>query len=377
MNILMINYEFPPVGGGGANANRYLLKEFAKRKDLKIDLVTSSDTCRDYIYDFSENIKIHRLDVRKKKVHYWSQREVLEFLYRSSRYVNQLVKKESYDLSHAFFGFPSGYTTYMHRNEIPYIVSLRGSDVPGFNKRFLLQYVLLRPLLKRIWKGAASIIANSMELKALALETAPDVPVNIIYNGIDADEFKPVQREERDRITILCIARLIPRKGIDYLIRALPAVIREHKEIRLVIVGEGNSEAELKAMTTELKVAEHTDFKGYVGHDDLPALYGNADIFVLPSLWEGMSNTLLEAMASGLPVVVTDTGGTRELVRDNGIIIPKEDPQAISEAILKLIDNQGLRIGMGKRSREISLEFSWGKAAKQYLDYYEKCKRIV
>lgn len=379
MNILMINYEFPPIGGGGANANKYLLREFAKNKELRIDLVTSSESSHDYIDNFSDNITIHRLNVRKKRIHYWTQREVLEFLYRSSRYVNQLLKKKSYHLSHAFFGFPSGYISYYHRDEIPYIISLRGSDVPGFNLRFSLQYVFLKPLFRRIWGSAASVIANSDELRGLALKTTPGLAIDIIYNGIDTDEFRPAEGEKIGPFTILCVSRLIQRKGVDYLIRALPAIINRHKDVRLVIAGEGKMETELKELASGLGIADNIVFRGYVRHDDLPALYRDADVFILPSLWEGMSNTLLEAIASGLPVVVTETGGTAELVKDigigrgNGIVIPKEDSRAISEAVLRLLDSKELRTEMGARSRETALEFSWEEVAEQYLKIYKEC----
>lgn len=377
LNLLMINYEFPPIGGGGANANRYLLKEFSKNKKLKIDLVTSSETANYYTEIFSDNITIHRLNVGKKRLHYWTEMEIVRFLYRSSGYVNSLIKEKRYHLSHSFFAFPSGYISYRHRKEVPYIVSLRGSDVPGFNKRFSLQYLFLAPLFKRIWNGAEAVIANSRELKALALNTAPELSVGVIYNGIDTDEFAPLDRSNRSGLTVLCVARLIQRKGIDHLIRAFPAVVKAAPNARLVIAGEGNMEAELKGLASELGIADRIVFRGYVRHDDLPELYRDADVFVLPSLWEGMSNTLLEAISAGLPVVVTDTGGTAELIRDNGMVVPKEDSEAISEAVIRLLGDNGLRDGMGSRSREIALEFSWQKVAEQYMVYYEKCARKV
>lgn len=395
MNILMINYEFPPIGGGGGNANLYILREFAKERELDIDLVTSSESSRDYVERFSENITIHRLNVNKKELQYWTQAEVLRFLHRSSGYVKRLLKGKKYHISHAFFGFPSGFITYRHREEIPYIVSLRGSDVPGFNVRFSFQYMFLTPLFKRIWRRAGAVIANSEELRSLALKTTPEIPIEVIYNGIDIEEFRPAApsplagegRGEGRAFTILCVARLIPRKGIDYLIRALPVISKAHPDVRLVIVGEGNMEQELKKLASELDVKERVDFRGYVRHDELPGIYREADIFVLPSLWEGMSNTLLEAIASGLPVVVTETGGTAELVKDigtgtgkgrgigrgNGIIIPKEDSRAISEAVLRVLDSKELRMGMGARSRETAMEFSWGSVARQYMSYYERC----
>jgi len=372
MKLLFINYEFPPIGGGGANANYYILKEFARNGSLHVDLITSSDKSSDYIHEFSENISIHRLNVGKKSFHYWTQKEVLTFIFRALPYIKALLKKQDYDLCHTFFGFPSGYISYRFRKKIPYIVSLRGSDVPGFNKRFFIQYLFLTPLFKKIWKSADKVIANSEELRILAKKTTPVLPIEVIYNGIDIEEFCPAVNKESQQFKILCVSRLIGRKCIDYLLRALPAVTGVHPHVYLDIVGEGNMEEELKNLSKDLKLQDKVSFKGYVSHEELPELYRNSDLFILPSLWEGMSNTLLEALSSGLPVIVTDTGGTAELVSDNGIVIPKQDSNAISGAILKLISDSQLRVQMGRKSREIACSYSWENVARQYLNIYKK-----
>lgn len=371
MNLLIINYEFPPIGGGGGNANYYILKELAKNKDIKIDLVTSSERQKTYIDSFSHNITIHRLNVRKKRLHYWTEREILEFLYKSSKYVKNLLKRKSFDLCHSFFGFPSGYIAYQIKNKMPYILSLRGSDVPGFNKRFSVHNIFLTPLYKRIWKGAKVVTANSEALKHLAHKTMPSSAVEVIPNGIDTSQFKPHKKKKSFHV-ILIVSRLISRKCIDYLLRAMPSIISRFPNTKLIIAGEGNDEDNLKQLANELGLSESINFMGYVKHDDLPSLYGASDIFILPSLWEGMSNTLLEAIASGLPVVVTDTGGTAELVKDNGLTIPKEDSIAISDAILLLLENSEECNNMGRKSREIALGFSWEKVAERYFELYRE-----
>ncbi|MBE9503576.1 MAG: glycosyltransferase family 4 protein [Proteobacteria bacterium] len=368
----MINYEFPPIGGGGGNANFYILREFAEKRDVRVNLVTSSETKSTYIHQFSENITVHRLNVRKKRLHYWTELEVLAFLYKSSSYVHNLMKKESFDLCHSFFGFPSGYIAYRGRKQMPYIVSLRGSDVPGFNPRFSLQYLFLSPLFKKIWTEAKAVIVNSRELQNLAYKTAPLLPIDVIYNGIDIDEFKPDEKKQKKHPTILTVTRLISRKCIDFLLKAMPSIISHIPDIKLIIAGEGNMENDLRRLADDLGIGNQVEFRGYVKHELLPALYREADVFVLPSLWEGMSNTVLEAMASGLPVIVTETGGTAELVRDNGIIIPKQNSNAISETIITLFAKPDKLKEMGARSRTIAMDFSWAKVAGKYMEIYEE-----
>ncbi|PLX84056.1 MAG: glycosyltransferase family 4 protein, partial [Desulfuromonas sp.] len=191
MRVLFLNYEFPPIGGGGANANAYLFRAFAKSPKLQIDCVTSTMAARDEQVKLADNITLYRLVVGKEQLHYWTQREVLTWLWRADHFVAKLLKQRRYDLCHAFFGFPAGAVAWRRRDDFPYLVSLRGSDVPGFNPRFGLQYLLLKPLFRRIWRGAKSVVANSDGLKLLANRFMPELPISVIPNGIDTTEFTP------------------------------------------------------------------------------------------------------------------------------------------------------------------------------------------
>ena len=371
MNILMLNYEYPPLGGGASNATYYLLKEFSQIDDnITINLITSSATNEFEEEKLNDKIHIYKLPVGKKGLHYWTQKEIISYSRQAYRYSKNLKKQTKYDLIHAFFGIPCGAIAYPFRKEIPYIVSLRGSDVPGFNERFSFQYIFLKPIIRRVWRNAAAVIANSQGLKELALKTDRNVKTDIIYNGVNVEDFSPRDNRENGEIVLLTVARLIKRKGIDDLIRAVPAIVKAHKNIKLRIIGEGNMENELKALAQKLEVAKYIEFLGYVPHDEIATYYSSSDIFVLPSKNEGMSNTVLEAMASGLPIITTDTGGTRELMDDNGIIIPSEEPDAIANAVLRVIKDPKIRENMGARSREIAESMSWKNVAEEYHKIY-------
>ena len=101
----MLNYEFPPLGGGAANACQYILRELAKR-DIEVDLVTSSAMNRFETENFSTNITIYKLAVGKKNIHYWTQREILTYSWKARRFAKKLIKEKRYDLCHTFFGIP-------------------------------------------------------------------------------------------------------------------------------------------------------------------------------------------------------------------------------------------------------------------------------
>ena len=375
MKILMLNYEFPPLGGGAANACKYILKEMS-RKGIEVDLVTSSSN-KFEIEKISESVNVYRLAVGKENIHYWTQREILSYSWKAKRFVRGLIGEKRYDLCHAFFGIPCGAIAYLYRKQLPYIVSLRGSDVPGFNQRFSFQYIFLKPIIRRIWENAKAVIANSDGLRKLAQKTYRNCAVDIIYNGIDIEQFKPA-RGNNNKLRLLCVSRLIERKGIDYLLRSISLIKEEFSNIfELWIVGEGNLEQQLKRLSRQLGIVDVISFKGYIEHDRLPDIYAISDIFILPSLNEGMSNTVLEAMASGLPIVTTDTGGAKELIDGNGIIIPTNDVKGITGALSKLIKKTSLRKQMGIKSRELASKFSWSAVAEDYMSLYEKCLKNI
>ncbi len=362
----MLNYEYPPLGGGAGNANHYLLREFAKQAGVTIDLVTSS-VAKSNIERFSEDITIHYLDIGKKgNAHYQTNKDLLSYSYRAYFYAKKLTRNHRFDLVHAFFGIPCGYLA--RKLKLPYIVSLRGSDVPFYNKRFeRLDKLFFQRMSRNIWKHARFVVTNSEGLKQLALKTSPLEKIDVIWNGVDTDAFTPPpKRTTGKKISAVSTGRLIQRKGYQHLIRALEGM----NDWDLVLIGDGNMTDELKNLANHLRV--DVRFVGKKNRDDVISYLRQADIFVLPSSNEGMSNSLLEAISCGLPVIVTDVGGSRELVKGNGYIVEKENPAALKTALQNYVKNRELLTLHGKASREIALSLSWRNASRQYLDLYNK-----
>ncbi len=364
-NILMLNYEFPPLGGGAGNANYYLLKELSRYPDLHIDLITSSaDIFR--IEKFSNNISIHFMDIYKnnKNLHYQSNKDLLVYTVKAYLYAKKLKKHNKYELCHAFFGVPCGFIAMLLK--IPYIVSLRGSDVPFYNNRFYWQDKLVLQRLRRlIWRKAKHVVANSIGLKELAKKSAPTQEIEVIYNGVDTNQFYPLKEKALgDKIKLISTGRLIERKGYRYLIEAL----KNNNQVDLTLVGDGNLAAELKKLAVKNNV--NAKFVGMVKHDELPKYLREADIFVLPSLNEGMSNSVLEAMACGLPIIATDTGGSKELVQENGFIVDKASKLSLRNAIEYYCDNKESIKVHGAISRSISEGMNWSEVANKYRKEY-------
>jgi len=376
MKVLFFNYEYPPLGGGAGNATFYILREFSKIHDLKVDLITSSIDGQYHEEKISSNITIYRIDIGKNKnnLHFQSKKDLIIYSWKAYFLARKLCRKNKYDLTHSFFSVPCGFISYLLKISLktPYIVSLRGADVPGYSERFSSLYVILRPLVRLIWTHASFVVSNSQGLKNLATKTNQRQEIIVIPNGIDTNQFQPrLETSSRDNnFKILCVSRITERKGIKYLIKATRYL--PEKAI-LEIIGEGNEKEKLDKLADDLKLEDRINFLGLDNHDDLPEIYSQADIFVLPSLNEGMSNTILEALASGLPIIATDTGGTKELLTDgkNGFIIKMKDSQDISEKIKRLIINKDLLVTMGRVSRKVAENFSWQKVADRYLELYK------
>lgn len=377
MRILFFNYEYPPLGGGAGNASFYLLKEYAKNSEIKVDFITSSINEKHQILKLSENITVYKLPIGKnaENIHYQSKKELLKYAWVSYKFAKKLVRENKYDLTHSFFTVPCGIVSFILKNKfkIPYIISLRGSDVPGYSERFTILYKFITPIIKKIWKSACFVIANSCGLRELALKSKTEKEIGIIYNGIDTGDFFPdANKKDENKFTIVCISRITRRKGIKFLIQAVGNLLKKYKNIKLFIVGDGDECDSLKNLVQTIGIGSEVTFTGPILHENILEYYQKSNIFVLPSLNEGMSNTMLEALSCGLPIIATDTGGTKELVQNekNGFIVKMKDPDDLAEKIEKIMINKNLEIQMGNESRKLSEKFDWSVVAGEYIDLY-------
>ncbi|MCW1888715.1 MAG: glycosyltransferase [Candidatus Moranbacteria bacterium] len=378
MRVLFLNYEYPPLGGGAANATAYLLSEYSKAGNIVVDLVTSSPDEQQVIEVLGEDVQIHKLNIGKKgNLHHQSQLDLLRYSYKAYAYADGLLQANDYDVVHAFFGVPCGALAMRlsKKYRIPYIVSLRGSDVPGYSERFAFLYNFLRPLIVRVWKRAFQVISNSQGLKDLALLSAPEQAIGIIPNGVDTERFRPGQAGEEWIITAGA-TRLTQRKGLHLIIEALPKLLTYNPKVVFEIMGDGASEEMLRAKALALGVAESVRFLGRIPASETVGFYQRAKVFVLPSANEGMSNALLEALACGLPAVVTDTGGSSELVREkvNGLVIERT-VGAIEESLMYLLAHEEERARMGRESRVCAEAKSWTAVAEAYQEVYQEATR--
>lgn len=269
-----------------------------------------------------------------------------------------------------FFAIPSGPIGYYLKKKyhIPYIIRFCGGDIPGFQDRFKVVYKLLGPFEKQIWKQASALVANSQGLKELAEKFYDKKEIKIITNGVDVEWLQTSKEEKKasDHIDILFVSRLIKRKGLQHILPQLQAV-QDAVDllIALTIVGDGPYREHLEMLVKEHKLENTVHFVGQKNKTELPMYYQNADVFILPSKKEGMSNAVLEAMASGLPIVMTPCEGSAELVQGNGYVIGVNE---FGDKLITLCKDDKLRNQMGEESLKLVHEkFQWESIADEYL----------
>jgi len=371
----MLNYEFPPIGGGAANAHRCLLQQYARNISLTVDVLTSAPKPGLLKEKFADNITIYKVGLHKKQLHYWRKTEVLEWLLKAGFHYRRLLRENDYDLAHAFFGFPTGWLCYRRSHKLPYIISLRGSDVPGEHARLKLDYKILGPAFRAIWKKASSLVACSEGLKNRALNFMPSASIDVIPNGVDLERFSPSETAaETQNLRLLTVGRLSVTKRVEILIDAVDILSSQGCQILLKIVGGGQMQQKLKQIVNEKNLDNIIEITGRIDAEDMPEVYRQNDIFISASKLEGMSNAMLEAMASGLPIIAARCEGTEELIAGNGLVIENATAEEIAKAIKILIDDRQLRNQMSIAAIQQAQQFTWELIAEKYLNLYERVK---
>jgi len=236
-----------------------------------------------------------------------------------------------------------------------------------------------------ILKTARCIVTDSEFLKNFLQTIGIDVnKVTVIRNPIEVQSPANFDKEafKRERSlkqnVILTMARLVPWKGVGALIESMHDVLASHPDTTLVIAGSGPSEAELKKLANGQKLGDSVLFLGKVTDaQEKQKLYGVADVFVLNTFYESMSNVLLEAMAAGRAIVTTRAGGNPEFLNDeNGMLVYYNDKAQITSAIIKLLDDAALRQRLGERTRQTVQQFTFENFVQENVELLNRAQGL-
>ena len=302
--------------------------------------------------------------------------QVISFLFFNIVY--SLRKFRDMDIVHVQWPIPNGLGALFLKKiyGIPYINTIHGEEV-YLSKRYHTIFAL-----KWIVNNAKKTITNSSATRDSCLEAGLDeYNIQIIPFGVDTDFFKPLKLpKNEDMFQILSVGYLIERKGFEYLIRAMKEVLKKHKNARLKIVGSGPLENKLKNMIIKLELQNEVEIIKNVSDEELLRLYNSSDLFVLPSITDSQGNTeglgvvLLEAMASGLPVIGSNVGGTKDIIVDNetGLLFQEKNSQEIVDKIIFTIENKSKMNKLAENGLNFVEEnFNWEIVAESYQDCYK------
>lgn len=374
MNILVVSHEFPPIGGGGANACLFLTKGYVDAGH-KVTLITAwFEGLQEH--EILNGVEIFRVKSKRKHKEHCSFQEMLSYITKACPLAGKLAKREKYDVCHVFFGIPSGVIGYWlkKRYRLPYIIRFGGGDVPGFQERFKYVYKIIGPFVKSIWKNAAALVANSEGLRQFAKNFYSKKAIDIIYNGVDTEKFYPdITKRNSEQINLLFVSRLIERKGLQFIIPGLKEIQKAtDKRVRLTIVGDGPYRETLEGLVKQNGVENMVVFEGQKDKKELLPYYQAGDIFVFPSKREGMPNAVLEAMACGLPIIMAPCEGSQELIEGNGMIVPADE---MGETLKDVVTDSRKLAHWGEESRKrAEMIFSWNETVRSYINLMEKLR---
>jgi glycosyltransferase involved in cell wall biosynthesis len=383
MRILVLNYEYPPFGGGAGVATAALAQGLVEQGAI-VDVVTASADAERRTAVRKEDplggarLSVYRVKSRRIGIHEAGMLGAASYLLRALPLVRLLLRTHSYDVVHVFFSLPTGaLLPFLDLNGTPVVVSLRGSDVPGYdpyNVNLQRTHRLLAPLTRWIWRRADRLVPVCESLGRLTANTVAGLAYTVIPNGVDLRLFHPPERarpETTGSIRCLAVARLIERKGLGDLIRAFGLLPRGR--FSLQIVGDGPDEGVLRDLVSSLGLGGEVNFLGSLDRRTVAERYRDADLFTLPSSAEAFGNVFAEALASGLPIIGSTVGGIPELVEHgtNGLLVPPGNPEALAQAIRYIADDPELRSKMRARNRaKAEATLQWAQVTRRYLAIY-------
>jgi teichuronic acid biosynthesis glycosyltransferase TuaC len=219
-----------------------------------------------------------------------------------------------------------------------------------------------------------SLIAVSGLVKKRALEILPDARVDVITNGVNTETFKTRGNKKTSERRIIFVGRLTEDKGVKELLKAFAHIYRKHPDTRLVLIGEPVLREWISGFIRENALEKAVEMTGGVPHETLPEHYGKGHLFVLPSYSEGMPVSMLEAMAMGLPVVISAVGGVPEIIRhgENGLLVKPRSVDDIVEKVSLLLENPDLARKIKETAlSEVRSKYTWDASANMLVAKYK------
>lgn len=390
--ILIFSFAYYPRFVGGAEVAVKEITDRIPSSEVEFDMVTLRLDSRLPKTEKVGNVTVHRVgwslarSVSPDSLPWYLHLNKYAFLLTGLLKALSLHREKKYDAIWSLMATYSSFTAVLFkilRPKVPYIFTLQDGDpIPYIKRRGLPLY----PLFKMMFTRADYIQTISKYLADWAKDMGAACPIQVIPNAVDYELFsRPLSSHEAEAlkrelgkengdIFLVTTSRLVVKNAIGDVIKAL-----EHlpQSVKFLILGQGYQEAELKKLAADLKVSDRVTFLGFIPHAEMPKYLHVSDIFIRPSLSEGLGNSFLEAMAAGIPVIATPVGGIPDFLIDGetGLFCDVGNPRSIAQKIEKLLKDKESRQHIVRRAGEMVREkYQWSKIAEEMKTVFNSAR---
>lgn len=375
--VLIVTYEYPPLGGGGGVIIEAFAEELAKQIDVTV--LTSGRA------GLSETEKRDRLEIVRVPV--WMRTaeataslvSMLSFFPLSLRRGAALLKSQRFDLVHSSFAVPSGPSglRLARRAGVPHVLTVHGGDIYDPSKRLSPHRTPgLRQTVRWVVRGSDRVVAQSTDTQRRTREIYVDREIDRIPLAFRPMQCPPASRASlglsASNRVLVTVGRLVARKGLDQLLRVFAKIA--DPLLRLIVVGEGPERPALARACAALGIADRVRLAGFVSDEQKWQILSAADLYVSTTLHEGFGIVFLEALSRGLPVICYDEGGQIDFIDEGvGALVPVNDEAAFGEAVRRHLAAPDVLERKSRAARDRAAEFSIERFTQRYQEVYGEC----
>lgn len=374
--ILGTQYAPPYIYGGEQNIIHYLNKHSSSNK-CQVDIYTPKFRKWQHYNTVSNTRNVTRIPVNNIRFFYHFQ-----FAKRLPNY----LKCPEYDIvlnTHNELGYNLKLRPHIVR--VSSVPSIDFADIGIRPIRLLEKFMRIKVafnIKRKVLHSCDHIICVTSQVKNEVIQfyQIPEKKITIVGNGVDSTYFRPLGNEQNIELRtfrILYVGRLVQRKNVDLLIRAAKILKSKNINFEVHIVGEGEEKTRLMNLTRALRLDGSVFFTGHKSGQELLDEYQSSHIYVLPTLFEGMPNTLLEAQSCGLPSIVYNFQGAKDIIQNdfNGYVLEENSAEELVDRVIHININKKLRLSMKRNAREFILNrFSWDYIIDSYFDLFCRVK---
>lgn len=370
MRILVLTHEYPPIGGGGGKVAEDICEGLVKYGNQVRVITTQLKGLP--MFEMREGVELIRLRSGRKFAYKATLSSMALYLFFGFFRAIKDIRTWKPDVIHVHFAVPAGVLgCFLHfLTGVPFVLTAHLGDVPGgVPEKTDKWFKWIKPFTPPVWNTAARVVAVSAFTRDLALTHYP-VPIEVIPNGVAIDLYDPGPIKTNDPPRIIFAGRFVTQKNPIQLVQSLGDI--QDLPWKAALVGDGALKPDVEKEIERLGLRDRVDLPGWLTPSEVIDWFRESDILFMPSLSEGLPVVGVQAMAMGLAVVASKSGGFIDLVEPgkNGYLFDAYDRQGYSNALRELLQDQLLLLNMKQNSRRMSAAFDLGYIIKRYQDLF-------